>query len=58
MSVCNNAFTALASKVDDILGANFDKVPRGDKTRVTKMANYLLTLLSNALESLTWVNTR
>jgi len=55
MSSCNGAFVFLASKVDEILGATS---AIGDINRVGQMANYLLLLLTNSLESLTWANTR
>jgi hypothetical protein len=58
MTLCNNAFVDLASRIDDILAASFDEVPKGDKDRVGKVAERLLLLLSNAFYSITWVNGR
>jgi len=58
MFACNTAFIDLAAKIDDVLGSIFLQVPIGDKSRLTSMANYLMQLMTNALESLTWVNTK
>ena len=56
MTLCNNAFVDLASRMDDILGATFELSPRGDLKRVAVVANQFMELLSNSLYSLTWVN--
>jgi len=58
MSLCNNAFVDLSKRIDDILGASFDEVPRGDKNRVGKVADNLLMLMTNSYYSLTWLNSR
>jgi len=58
MSTCNTAFTVLCSYVDSLLSTNFMISPVGDKTRVGTLANYLINLLTNSLESVAWVNTR
>jgi hypothetical protein len=58
MTLCNNAFVDLTKRVDDILGASFDEVPKGDKERIGKVADNLLMLLTNAYYSLTWLNGR
>lgn len=42
MTLCNNAFIDLASRIDDILAASFEEVPKGDKNRVWKVADHLL----------------
>lgn len=58
MSLCNNAFIDLAKRLDDILGASFDEVPKGDKNRVGKVADNLIMLMTNSYYSLTWLNAR
>jgi hypothetical protein len=56
MVICNNAFVELCDRFDDLLGAVFNEVPRGDPERVILVADYVMLLLSNSLYSLSWVN--
>jgi hypothetical protein len=58
MILCNNAFVDLARRIEDILSASFNEVPKGDKERVGKVADNLLMLLINSYYSLTWINSR
>ncbi len=58
MTLCNNAFVDLASKMEDILSSSFEESPRGDKARVNKVADNLIKLLTNSYFSLTWVNSK
>ena len=58
MTLCNNAFVDLTKRIDDILSASFEEVPKGDKERVGVVADYLLQLLTNSYYSLTWLNAR
>jgi len=58
MTLCNNAFVDLASKIEDILASSFEESPRGDKTRVNYVANNLIRLLTNSYYSLTWINAK
>src|SRR4051812_28477691 len=58
MSECNNAFIGLADKVEDILSSSYRMTPMGDKNRVGKVASYLLALLAQSMETLTWLNTK
>jgi hypothetical protein len=58
MTLCNNAFVDLASKIEDILSSSFEESPRGDKARVNKVADNLIKLLTNSYYSLTWVNSK
>ena len=57
MTGCNSAFMDLANRMDDILEANFNMAPRGDKERVNKVADLLMKMIINGYYSLTWVNT-
>lgn len=56
MTLCNNAFVDLSSRMNDILGACFEAPYRGDPDRVKRVAGALMNLLSNAYFSVTWVN--
>ena len=58
MTLCNNAFITLSDRLDDILGASFEVSPRGQKTRVAKVANMLMQLLTNSFYSLSWLNAK
>jgi len=58
MVACNNAFIDLANKFEDILSTSFEVSPRGDKTRVTTVADNLIKLMANSYYSVTWVNAK
>lgn len=42
MTECNNAFTELADRFDDILASSFEESPRGDKKRVFVVADNIM----------------
>jgi hypothetical protein len=58
MTLCNNAFSDLSDRLEDILSSSFEESPRGDKARVNKVAENLIKLLINSYYSLTWVNSK
>lgn len=58
MTLCNNAFVDLSKRLEDIFSANFNEVPKGDKQRLSEVADNLLMLLTNSYYSLTWLNAR
>jgi hypothetical protein len=58
MTLCNNAFTDLSDRLEDILSSSFEESPRGDKARVNKVAENLIKLLINSYYSLKWVNSK
>ena len=58
MTLCNNAFVDLASKMEDLLSSSFEESPRGDKKRVNAVASNLIKLLTNSYFSLTWINSK
>ena len=58
MTLCNNAFSDLSDRLEDILSSSFEESPRGDKARVNKVAENLIKLLVNSYYSLTWVNSK
>ena len=58
MTLCNNAFIDLAKRLDDIFSSNFNESPKGDKERLSTVADNLILLLTNSYYSLTWLNSR
>lgn len=58
MAECNIAFTDLTDRFDDILKSSFLESPAGDKTRVRKVGENLIKLLSNSYYTLTWLNAK
>ena len=58
MTLCNNAFIDLARRLDDILSSAFEESPRGDKDRVTAVADPIMQLIANSYYSLTWLNAK
>lgn len=58
MTLCNNAFVDLATKMEDILSSSYDESPRGEKKRVNSVATNLIQLLTNSYYSLTWINAK
>jgi hypothetical protein len=58
MTLCNNAFVDLSKRIDDILSSSFEESPKGDKNRMSAVADNLLLLLTNSYYSLTWLNSR
>jgi hypothetical protein len=58
MTLCNNAFIELSNRFEDIMSSSFEESPRGDKTRVFKVGDNLIKLLTNSFYSLTWLNAK
>jgi len=56
MTLCNNAFVDLAKRMEDILSSNFNESPKGDKNRLSAVADHLIRLLTNSYYSLRWLN--
>lgn len=57
-SNCNIAFIDLCSKFEDILGASHNDVPRGELKRIRAVGDNIMTLLTNSMYSLSWLNAK
>ena len=56
MTDCNNAFLDLCKRLEDIFSTSFNEEPKGDKQRISEIADKLMLLLTNSYYSLTWLN--
>jgi hypothetical protein len=57
-TLCNNAFADLSNRLDDILAATHDDVPKGDMRRIRAVGDNFIQLLTNSFYSLSWLNAK